>query len=104
MKSGNKMGKILVLSGKADALLSIVKFQLNGKAMQQHGFGLGGKSGVVRIRDNFGERKPIWSVKEVHETNDDYKVTLKKGQSVEVFLQSVPKFLLLQQMLQNRVE
>lgn len=40
MKSGNKLGKILALSGKADALLSIVKFQLNGKTMQQHGFGL----------------------------------------------------------------
>ena len=28
MKSGNKLGKILVLSGKAGALLRIVNFQL----------------------------------------------------------------------------
>jgi len=45
-----------------------------------------GRSGVVRIRDNFGGRTPKWSIGNVKKIGANYEVNLKKGQAVEARL------------------
>lgn len=42
-----------------------------------------GKTGVIRIRDNFGGRVPIWSRSGVKKVGDNFEVSLKKGRSIE---------------------
>jgi alpha-L-fucosidase 2 len=41
-----------------------------------------GKSGKLRIKDNFMGRIPEWSIKNVHKTGDVYEVYLSKGQEL----------------------
>lgn len=45
-----------------------------------------GKSGRVRIRDNFGGRTPQWSVRDVRKSGADFEVYLRKGQVLEAWL------------------
>ena len=51
------------------------------------------RDGTVRIRDDFGGRKPRWSRPGVRRSGRDFLVPLKAGESVEAFLErprSVP--------------
>jgi alpha-L-fucosidase 2 len=45
-----------------------------------------GKSGVIRIRDNFGGRTPPWTVKGVRKIGENFDVSLPKGQTIEAIL------------------
>lgn len=45
-----------------------------------------GKSGRVRIRDNFGGRTPRWSIRDVRKSGPDFEVYLRKGQVLEAWL------------------
>jgi alpha-L-fucosidase 2 len=45
-----------------------------------------GRSGVVRIRDNFGGRAPRWSRGDVRKSGEDFEVRLDKGQAIEATL------------------
>ncbi|MCF7731550.1 MAG: glycoside hydrolase N-terminal domain-containing protein [Akkermansiaceae bacterium] len=42
-----------------------------------------GRDGIVRIRDNFGDRKPTWSLSGVTKAGDNYEMILNKGQTLE---------------------
>jgi Concanavalin A-like lectin/glucanases superfamily len=48
-----------------------------------------GRDGIVRIRDNFGDRTPHWSLHGVHKVATNYEVTLKKGQTISATLPAV---------------
>jgi alpha-L-fucosidase 2 len=41
-----------------------------------------GKDGRVRIRDNFGPRRPAWSRADVRKSGDDFEVPLKRGEAI----------------------
>jgi alpha-L-fucosidase 2 len=45
-----------------------------------------GRSGLLKIRDNFGGRALQWSRAGVHKIGDDYHITLKAGEAVEARL------------------
>lgn len=45
-----------------------------------------GKSGVVRIRDNFGGRMPSWNVKGVKKIGENFEVALSKDHAIEATL------------------
>lgn len=49
-----------------------------------------GRDGVVRIRDNFGGRQPVWSRPGVVRAGTDFEVTLKPGETVEAALAPAP--------------
>ena len=42
-----------------------------------------GKDGVLRIRDNFAGRVPVWSRSGVEKRGEDFEVTLKCGEAIE---------------------
>jgi len=49
-----------------------------------------GKSGPIRIRDNFAGRMPEWSIPNVKKIGDNYRINLKKGQAIEATLAKPP--------------
>jgi alpha-L-fucosidase 2 len=44
------------------------------------------RDGLLRIRDNFGERTPVWNRGDVRKEGADYQVTVKAGDRVEATL------------------
>lgn len=42
-----------------------------------------GSDGVLRVRDNFGGREPVWNRNEVRRSGDNFVVALKRGQALE---------------------
>ena len=44
-----------------------------------------GKDGIVRVRDNFGGRTPVWSpaALEVKKVGDNFEIPLRRGGSIE---------------------
>src|SRR5580704_9671717 len=44
---------------------------------------MAGKTGLVRIRDNFEGRTPEWNVKNVKKTGDIFYVNVVRGQKLE---------------------
>jgi len=42
-----------------------------------------GSDGIVRIHDNFGERKPKWSRSNVKKVGNNFEVALKRGEVIE---------------------
>jgi alpha-L-fucosidase 2 len=44
-----------------------------------------GKDGIVRVRDNFGDRAPVWSpaTLEVKKSGDNFEIPLRRGGSIE---------------------
>ncbi len=49
------------------------------------------RNGTVRIRDNFGGRKPRWSRRGVKKSGRDYLVSLKAGEALEALLPPPPR-------------
>jgi alpha-L-fucosidase 2 len=45
-----------------------------------------GKSGWIRIRDNFGGRAPNWSLEGVRKSGPDFEVYLRQGRAIEASL------------------
>lgn len=48
-----------------------------------------GRDGLVKIRDNFGDREPKWNRKGLKKVGENFEIKLKKGQLLEAAL-SVP--------------
>ncbi len=48
---------------------------------------IGGRDGVVRVRDNFGGRSPRWSIEGVRRDGRDFLVPIKRGEPVQCWLQ-----------------
>lgn len=44
-----------------------------------------GRDGIIRVRDNFGGRAPVWTpaAAVIGKTGDDFEIRLKRGESVE---------------------
>lgn len=42
-----------------------------------------GGNGVVKIRDNFNGREPIWNRKGVRKLGNNFEITLKRGEAIE---------------------
>ncbi len=47
---------------------------------------IGGRDGMVRIRDNFGGRVPQWNISGVKKVGDDFEFIVKKGEVIEANL------------------
>lgn len=45
-----------------------------------------GRSGMIRVRDNFGGRTPQWSGGEVKKVGDNFEATVERGQTIEATL------------------
>jgi len=45
-----------------------------------------GKDGAIRVRDNFGGRRPQWDRDGVRKTGDNFEVSLRKGESIQATL------------------
>jgi alpha-L-fucosidase 2 len=42
-----------------------------------------GKNGLLRIRDNFGGRKPNWNTDKIKKVCENYEIDLQKGETIE---------------------
>jgi alpha-L-fucosidase 2 len=49
-----------------------------------------GRDGVVRIRDNFGGRLPVWNGDGVTKVGDNFELTMKRGDAIEAKLPKPP--------------
>ncbi len=52
-----------------------------------------GKSGIIKIRNNFGKRKYEWSMTGIKKRKDNYEIYLEKGRSITASLLEADKVL-----------
>jgi hypothetical protein len=50
-----------------------------------------GRNGLVRIRDNFGDRTPHWTGGDVKKVGETFEATLESGQLIEAKLSKPAK-------------